>query len=280
MHREPSEAASRLDIVIPTLNSSEVLPTLLASLSGEQNRIGQVLVVDGGSTDETKAVAGRFGATVVGIDYSGDSRSLCRNLGAALATSDYVLFLDSDMEVQAGLIGEVCELLDAGADAVVVPEQVVGQTCYHRARNWEEAALGPTSVSRAARGFRVSSFLSVGMYDESLSSFEDLDLQARLKKSGATIALSEAYLLHHEEGRNWLSHLQRQMRYLANAPSFVRQNPEASRTLISPLDRLRRYLRFLRSYRDVVVLVPVVMERTLEAAILWGYHLRPTTPSA
>ncbi len=50
-------------MIIPTLNAADTLPSALAALEGA--RVGEILVVDGGSDDATRAVAAAAGAKVL-----------------------------------------------------------------------------------------------------------------------------------------------------------------------------------------------------------------------
>ncbi|MDP2316184.1 MAG: glycosyltransferase, partial [Pseudomonadota bacterium] len=50
-----------ISVVIPTLNEGRALPRLLGALGD----VDEIVVADGGSTDDTVAVATRAGATVV-----------------------------------------------------------------------------------------------------------------------------------------------------------------------------------------------------------------------
>ena len=56
------------DVLIQTFNEELNLPRTLESVVGWANKI---FVVDSGSTDETKVIAERFGATVIHHDWEG-----------------------------------------------------------------------------------------------------------------------------------------------------------------------------------------------------------------
>lgn len=82
-----------LSIVIPTYNEEEYLPRLLASIRSQRFEGYEIIVADAKSTDRTRAIAERFGARIVEGGMPGPGR----NLGAAAAKGDLLLFLDADV---------------------------------------------------------------------------------------------------------------------------------------------------------------------------------------
>ena len=82
-----------LSIVIPTYNEEAYLPCLLASIRSQQFDDYEIIVADAFSKDRTREVAVSFGARVVDGGMPGPGR----NLGAAAAKGDLLLFLDADV---------------------------------------------------------------------------------------------------------------------------------------------------------------------------------------
>ena len=83
---------SLLGVVVPTLNEAEHLPALLDDL-GELAVPHRVVVADGGSTDATRELARRAGATVI-VAHRGRAHQM--NAGARVASSRWLLFLHAD----------------------------------------------------------------------------------------------------------------------------------------------------------------------------------------
>jgi glycosyltransferase involved in cell wall biosynthesis len=90
-----------LTVVIPTLNESARIIDALADLSW----VSEVIVVDGGSTDETAALAREAGAKVLIV--TGETIAGQRNAGIAVAEHQWVLALDADERVTPELRGEL-----------------------------------------------------------------------------------------------------------------------------------------------------------------------------
>ncbi len=84
----------KISIIIPVLNEANTIKQTLASLKNASNV--EIIVVDGGSKDETIAVAKSVG---VQVRSSGIGRATQMNLGATVATGDILLFLHADTRI-------------------------------------------------------------------------------------------------------------------------------------------------------------------------------------
>ena len=90
-----------LSIVIPALNERENLELLLPALRetiAELDLIAEMIVIDGGSTDDTARVAEKLGATVIGQNEQGYGGALLAGFAAARAA--YVVTMDADLSHQ------------------------------------------------------------------------------------------------------------------------------------------------------------------------------------
>jgi rSAM/selenodomain-associated transferase 2 len=100
---------TRVSIVIPTLNEAARIPGLLASLRTQDPAI-EIIVVDGGSGDETVAAAEAAGARVL-TTRAGRGRQLAA--GAAAACGDVLWFVHADSQVPPGALDALRDALDA-----------------------------------------------------------------------------------------------------------------------------------------------------------------------
>ncbi|MDP8932804.1 MAG: glycosyltransferase, partial [Cyanobacteriota bacterium] len=83
--------AEKISIIIPVLNEANTINAVLARILGASNL--EVIVVDGGSQDETVALAQSIGVKVI-VATSGRASQM--NAGAAVATGSILLFLHAD----------------------------------------------------------------------------------------------------------------------------------------------------------------------------------------
>jgi rSAM/selenodomain-associated transferase 2 len=94
--RGPSDG--RISVIIPTLNAADTLQPLLSALR-TSDIIKEMIVADGGSHDETIALAGSAGASVV---RTATGRGAQLAAGAVAADSDWLLFVHADCALAPG----------------------------------------------------------------------------------------------------------------------------------------------------------------------------------
>ncbi len=90
-----------LSIIIPTLNEEKCLGRTLSSLSSLESLPEEIIVVDGGSQDNTLSIARQYDVTVI---TSTKGRGIQMNQGAKLARGDYLGFVHADTLVPPDLV--------------------------------------------------------------------------------------------------------------------------------------------------------------------------------
>jgi len=177
-----------LSIVIPTYNEEEYLPRLLASIRSQRFEGYEIIVADAKSTDRTREIAERFGARVVDGGMPGPGR----NLGAAAAKGDLLLFLDADVimpEIE-WLSRKVEQFerrkLDAGTCLI---KPLGGKVIDRLSHNVFNAHMMATQFLMAhAPGFcifaRKSLHDRIGGFDEGIKLAEDHDYVERASQVG------------------------------------------------------------------------------------------------
>ncbi len=95
-----------ISVVIPVLNAERTLPRTLACLIGPTMRglVREVVVVDGGSTDDTRAIAEETGAKLLEVPAGRGGQLVA---GAEAARSDWILFLHGDTALEETWADEV-----------------------------------------------------------------------------------------------------------------------------------------------------------------------------
>ena len=172
-----------LSIVIPTLNAAGTLPAALANLGGPGagSPVGEIIVADGGSDDDTVVLAEAHGARVV-VAPPGRGPQLAA--GAAAAVGDWLLFLHADTildrdwtccvgrfmtRTDRDRAGYFRFVLDDGAPAARALERVVALRCRLLALPYGDQGLV----------IRRSFYDALGGY-RPLPLMEDVDLVRRI----------------------------------------------------------------------------------------------------
>jgi rSAM/selenodomain-associated transferase 2 len=99
-----------ISVVIPALNEERALPRTLQALFAQSGDF-EAILVDGGSSDATLAVATRYDRLRVLTADTGRASQM--NAGAAVAAGDLLLFLHADTVLPAGAIDELARLANA-----------------------------------------------------------------------------------------------------------------------------------------------------------------------
>src|SRR4030043_1295029 len=122
----------QISIVIPTFNSAQVLKACLESLANQtvSGEAYEVIVVDDGSTDETKDIVAKYPVRYIYQQNRGPAAA--RNNGVNHAQGEIVLFTDADCDSEPNWIEEMIKPLNAS--------QVVGVKGAYKTRQKE---LGP-----------------------------------------------------------------------------------------------------------------------------------------
>ena len=112
--------ASRVSAIVICLNEERKIERCLASLAW----VDELVVVDGGSTDRTVAIARAHGAAVHTNPWPGFAAQ--RTFALARATGDWVISLDADEELEPGLAEEIRTALadcPPDVDGLVMPRK-------------------------------------------------------------------------------------------------------------------------------------------------------------
>jgi dolichol-phosphate mannosyltransferase len=120
----------RLTVILPTLNERENLERLIPGLLREVARLGELLVVDDGSTDGTREVVERFAAADARVRLIARADRPCLTAaiqaGIDAAGGDCVAWMDADLSMTPADLVRLADALGDGVDMVVGSRFVVG----------------------------------------------------------------------------------------------------------------------------------------------------------
>jgi len=212
-----------VSVVVPTYNSAKSLPLCLKGLKRQKYPYKEVLVVDNYSKDETRHIAENFGANVI---LHRGTQAAARNVGLAHSKGTYVLFLDSDQQLEGGVV-ENCVLIcfECEVEAVKIPEVFVGLNFWGRcAMLWKNSmvkAWGPKGG--IPRFYRRRKLLQMLAFNDTLRWWEDLELYQRLKSAGLREAWCRGHVIHYENDS--LQNVLRKYTSYGQSMTFFRDSP-------------------------------------------------------
>lgn len=189
-------AEASISIVMPVLNEAA---SIAAAVADARRHAAECLVVDGGSSDRTAALAFEAGAIVIGAPRG---RAVQMNAGAERARSDVLLFVHADCRLPDHAAQSIRAAIASGAawgrfdvklDSPRRSLRLVGAMM-----NWRSRLSGIATGDQAI-------FLTRTLYD-SVGGFapiplmEDIDLSARLRRIARPACLRDRVLV---SARRW-----------------------------------------------------------------------------
>jgi hypothetical protein len=187
-----------ISIIIPTLNeATPITQTLRSTRTGSDV---EVIVVDGGSRDQTVELAESLGAKVL-TSSAGRARQM--NMGAGIATGDVLLFLHADTRLPAGFEEHIRHILTqpgiaAGAFELKLDSPLRRFRIIERLVNWRSRYLRMPYGDQAIF-VRADLFSELGGYPD-IPLMEDVAMVRRLGKRGR-VAIAPASVV--TSARRW-----------------------------------------------------------------------------
>lgn len=103
-----------VSIIVPVHNSSRYLERCVDSLLGQTESDIEIILVNDGSTDDSKAICDRYSRSdrrITVIHQENAGASVARNNGLAVAKGEYISFVDSDDYVDADYVRSMSEAM-------------------------------------------------------------------------------------------------------------------------------------------------------------------------
>lgn len=238
LHPDLTEVTSSINasisIVIPTFNAGTEFKWLLRKLQTQRGlKDLEVVIVDSGSSDQTVPWARQAGCTVIEITQAEFTHSHARNLGAANARSDYVLFMVQDAypvgdywaygmlrflldHADSGLVAASCSEYprsdsDMMYDSMInIHYRFLG--CHEQDRIGDFQGSDHMALRSRGQLSDVACLISremFGQYGYQGDYAEDLDLGIRLIKDGHKVAMLASVKVVHSHNRAAFYYLKR-----------------------------------------------------------------------
>jgi len=225
---------SQLSIIIPTKDRDIILSsTLLCAVNATRHIDVEIIVINDSKT--TRPQIDLDDSNIRLLDNPKKGVASARNLGAMSATSDLLLFVDDDVQINKDVIDQTIELHSKNDTLVLNPDWVYPSVLRESLRStafgrflmrynfdtfkgwynhsrWQDNSLFESPL---VASFHLSiskhNFLKVEGYNEIFphAGFEDYDFPVRLRKEGLKLMINTKALVHHNEDdrkelRSWL----------------------------------------------------------------------------
>jgi glycosyltransferase A (GT-A) superfamily protein (DUF2064 family) len=188
----PQERRDMVSVIIPTLNEETTLEKTIRSVRANSCR-SEIVVVDGGSSDQTLEIANRLADRVIVTTQRG--RQHQENLGARAAKGEMLLFLHADTVVPPTLLESITtslqdlEIVAGGAHLMYSSPQRLRYRALCALRDIGSEALGISGMG-SSFFIRRETFRLLGGFDEGINE-EAVDLCRRLRGLGKHVMLDE-----------------------------------------------------------------------------------------
>jgi len=182
-----------VSVVISTYNRSGFLREAIDSALGQTFPAAEVVVVDDGSTDETRPLLAAYGSRIRAVHQSNRGTARARNAGAALATGEWLAFLDSDdawlpRKLERQIARAAAEpglgLVHCGVEEIDAAGKVLARRIDGHEGSVAKRMLlfeGPTILGGGSTAIVPrAAFETLGGFDEAMTMSVDWDLFYRL----------------------------------------------------------------------------------------------------
>ena len=236
-----------VSIIVATYNRAPLLAQTLDSIFAQSFQNYEVIVVDDGSIDETRAVLAHYGNRIHYVQQENRGPSAARNLGARLAQSNWLSFQDSDDLVLANHL----RVLHGYVQSHPACAMVFGNGNYLGGPEHNRECIIPAAKSRAlaARGIELgdlfdksivrlqaalisrTAYETVGGHDESLRISMDLDLAFRLMRFPVAYVDEVVFSYRKHEGNTGRNEELRLTENIRVIEKLLREHPGAREIL-------------------------------------------------
>ncbi len=182
-------ASPLVSVVIPTFNRGWIIAEAVQSVLDQTYQPVEIIVVDDGSTDNTRDVLEPFMDQIILLKQENKGVSAARNLGIQNTRGEFIAFLDSDDLWLPDKTACQIDFFKASPNAIICQTEEIwirnGRRVNPKKKHKKpsgmifEPSLHLCLVSPSAVMMRRRFFDIIGLFDESLAACEDYDLWLR-----------------------------------------------------------------------------------------------------
>ena len=205
MRQEPVQ---KISVVVPARNEAETIRALLDALLGQSLQPSEIVITDGGSIDQTRAIVQEFIDRGAPVKLCTDQNSMpgrSRNIGVANANHEWIAFIDAGVTPVVTWLQSLADKVINKSDAEVVygSYEPVTESLFEESaaiayvpppKNTEEGPVRPYSIASAL--MPKQAWEKAGRFPEDLRSAEDLLFMNKVEAAGFRIARAPRAVVH------------------------------------------------------------------------------------
>ncbi|MBI3314242.1 MAG: glycosyltransferase [Candidatus Omnitrophica bacterium] len=205
-----------ISVIIPTFNRKDCLRKALQSVLSQAEVSFEIIVIDDGSTDNTRLMIERDFPQVTYIHQANQGPAAARNRGIERARGQWIAFLDSDDEWFPGKLKAQMDFFALNPDCLIAQteeiwirngKRVNPMKKHKKSGGWIfEKCLPLCIISPSAVMMNRNLFEEVGLFDESLPACEDYDLWLRIAAKFPVGLIEKPYVVKYGGHADQRSH--------------------------------------------------------------------------
>lgn len=187
----------KVSVIIPTYNRANVVCNAVDSVINQTYKNIEIIVVDDGSTDDTKKVLNKYAGNIKYIKQSNQGVSSARNLGIKESTGEYLAFIDSDDVWHSDKVQKQLDFFNSNKNnniGLVYTNTILIDKDNQKKKRRDFFTKNESGILEFIDVFKdpylglptvmiLSSVINkVGLFDEGLETAEDIDLYLRISE--------------------------------------------------------------------------------------------------
>ncbi len=261
---------NHISVIIPTYNRAYCLKRALNSVIAQSLAPNEIIVIDDGGTDDTKALTASYGKAIRYVYQPNQGVSCARNAGIINASHPWIAFLDSDDAWQPTKLEQQMNALNHSDQQICHTEELwirngirVNPMRKHQKSGGDifKHCLPMCAISPSSVIIHRDIFDEIGLFDESLPACEDYDLWLRICAKHSVLFIEEPLTIKYGGHPDQLSQKYwgmdrfriQALEKILNSNSLTEENRKAATEIL--IKKIRIYLNgaIKRGKKDEII---------------------------
>lgn len=221
-----------VSVIIPVHNGERFLAEVIRNVLEQQYQPLEIIVIDDGSTDNTRSIANHYKGTIRYIYQSNQGPSAARNLGIKVSQGNIIAFLDvDDLWTPNKLSSQIHVLTQEPSFDIVqglIKEMKLDESISGSGLAFEESSEPYHFLNLGSAIYRKSVFDRVGLFDETLRDNEDTDWFLRAWKANISKKVINEVTLYYRKHEHNVTHKQKHLVYFG-LPKIFKKHRDIAR---------------------------------------------------